>query len=168
MVQSSLPSLVGSSTPPRPTAVAAALSVVPAAEPKDWGEQRRQAWQRLCPSWDPGCGAVNAEHWADIELALETIQGHPLFASVLIEKPLPVKHVSTKSPASGAFSSTMTLHDDIASVADGSHIVPFDSDTYTSAMATRGLYTCGGNLLWTSAFFTPFPTVPINRRAVCH
>lgn len=131
---------------------AAAASPVALPTPGEWGARRADAWQRLCPTVDPGSCAINADHWAELESALETICGHPLFANLLLEKPLPIKKKGPKASAD---------------FVDGSHIAPFEAESYVNAMASRGLYTCGGNLLWASVFYTPFPSVPINRQGAC-
>ena len=120
--------------------------------PPQWGERRRLAWSKLSPAADPNSSAVNAEHWASVEDALERILSHPVFSSVLLEKPLAIM----KAPANAGRPAESSV--------EGSHIAPFNAELYTDAMASRGLYTCGGNLLWSSVFYTPFPGVPINRQ----
>lgn len=135
--------------PPRPSHVAASAAVVPARE---WGAPRQKAMEKLCPTLGPGSFMVNADHWVEIEDAWDIIQRHHLFNGIQMLDALDI----VKKKSSVAQSS--------AAAVDGSHIHPFHEQSYVDAMGSRGLYTCGCNLLWASPFYTPLPGVPINRR----
>ena len=139
--------------PSRPAHVAAETGRVPGAS-GSWSAARRHALQTLCPTLDPGSFAINAPHWSDVEDAWGVINASPVFQGLAMEHPYKIaaKGRGVKTASDG-------------SAVEGSHIEPFAPESYVDAMATRGVHTCGGNLMWATPFYTPMPGAPINRRA---
>lgn len=135
----------------RPTHVAQEAARLPGGRP--WSAARRQALEKVCPTLDPTSYAVNADHWADLDDAWDLIMASPVFQGVPQEEPLEIVSMTRKTKVSGD-----------GSAVEGGHIQPFSTALCLDAMATRGVYTCGSNLLWATPFYTPLPGVPINRQ----
>ena len=135
----------------RPTHVAQEAARLPGGRP--WSAARRQALEKVCPTLDSTSYAINADHWADLEDAWDLIMASPVFHG---EEPLEIVSMTRKTKVSGD-----------GSAVEGGHVQPFSVASCLDAMATRGVYTCGSNLLWATPFYTPLPGVPINRQGAC-
>ena len=52
------------------------------------------------------------------------------------------------------------------SVAEGGRMAPFNTNDYNAAMQTRGIYSCGANILWVNLWWSATPSMPLNRSGI--
>lgn len=95
----------------------------------------------------PGIPAVNADHMAMVDEAVQMILGHPLFAGIMNEPPLTINAKASEKSAAG-------------------HRVGFKYEDYVAAMKTAGEYEAAGNYFWVNWSFNATPGVPFNTQAV--
>ena len=110
-----------------------------------WSSFRSESVQRLYPVADPAQFLINEAHLAAVDGDIQVLLGHPDFCNITVESPLNIGK------------------DDMAS-----HIAPFDPSDFAQALESRGVYACGGNVLWGNPFFSVMPGVPINTRGVLY
>ena len=75
----------------------------------------------------------NAEYYAQVRRWINTIEAHPIFRNISQE----------------------------LAVGDGSSQPAFNMNDLAVAIETTGSYTCGFNLFWCDALWTPTPGIPI-------
>ena len=79
---------------------------------------------------------LNASYLADLDIAWQKVNQHPMFQGI----------PRLRVPPIG--------------------MSAFDLQEFTASIDTHGIYTCGGNVFWADPFYTGTPGVPINRRGV--
>ena len=87
-------------------------------------------------SADHGTFKVNASYLAELDVAWQKINNHPVFQGLPRLQTAPMG------------------------------MTGFDIRQFTESIDRHGNYTCGGNLFWADPFYTGTPGVPINRRGV--
>ena len=105
----------------------------------NFGPNQEKDLAVMNPTARPSQYLVNADHWARIETAWQTIMNHPVFTGITNEMPLQLGESS---------------------------IQPFKVDDCEVALKGTGTYTAGMNAFWCSPFFTTTPGVPINKNGV--
>lgn len=86
---------------------------------------------------DHGTFKLNAAYLADLDVAWQKVNTHPVFQGLPKLQTSPIG------------------------------MQGLDIDQFNHDMSAHDTYTCGGNLFWADPFFTGTPGVPINRRGVC-
>ena len=104
-----------------------------------FGTHQGAALSIMSPTAHPSQFLVNAQHWADVEKAWQSIVDHPVFCGIVTEVPLGLEDAG---------------------------IAPFSPVDFQQSTAGTSSYTCGANAFWASPFFTTTPGVPINRAGV--
>ncbi len=93
-----------------------------------FGTHQGAALSIMSPTAHPSQFLVNAQHWADVEKAWQSIVDHPVFCGIGTEV-------------------TLGLED--------AGIAPFSPVDFQQSTAGTSSYTCGANAFWASLFSPP-------------
>ena len=117
-----------------------------------WSTYRKESVHKLYPGFDPEKSpfAINEAHLTSLDKELQSILASPDFDDIQKRQPLTIRSKRATTKDGGGCS----------------HISAYDPKEFKMALQTRRFYTCGGNLLWCSPFFSAFPGVPLNARGL--
>lgn len=104
-------------------------------------------------------------HDGRVKLAWESIVQHPLFRDIVNAPPLEITNSEGSAPEWRSQAQTVSHNVGMLRSKQSSHTAAFDASLADTALETRGLYLCGGNLSWLSLSQSE-PEVPVCERAL--